>query len=281
MIPIPKITMDALVDRYEVLLFDAYGVLVHFSGAMPGAAELIRRLNRSRKLYYILTNDASKLPTTAASRYQGYGLDIQATQIITSGILIKDFFKKHGLAGTRCVVLGPEDSRRYVEQADGRIVTPNQDFDVLVIADETGYPFLETIDQTFTSLCRLVDRGHHVHMLLPNPDLIYPKADQGIGFTAGSIAEIFESALKLRYPNRNDLVFTRLGKPETDLFKAAYARSHTRDMVMIGDQLETDMRGAHRFGIDAVWIHTGIIPDTWSQIPESLLPNFIMNSLLN
>jgi len=277
---IPKTTMEGLVERYEVLLFDAYGVLVHFSGAMPGAADLIRRLNQSRKSYYILTNDASKLPTTAASRYQGYGLDIDAARILTSGGLIEDHFKMHGLAGARCVVLGPEDSSSYVAQAGGQIVSAKYDFDVIVIADESGYPFLETVDQAFTSLCRQLDRGQNVQMLLPNPDLIYPKADQGIGFTAGSIAGIYEAALKLRYPNRRDLRFKRLGKPETDLFEAAGAHSRTRDMVMIGDQLETDIRGARRFGIDAAWIQTGIMAGALPQIPDSLQPTYILESLL-
>jgi len=277
--PIPKITMDDLVEQYEVLLFDAYGVLVHFSGAMPGAADLTRRLNQVRKPYYILTNDASKLPATAASRYQGYGLDIETSHILTSGGLIKDYFGKHGLAGARCVVLGPEDSHGYVKQAGGQIVSARHDFDVIVIADEGGYPFLETVDQAFTSLCRLLDNGQEVRLLLPNPDLIYPKTDQGIGFTAGSIAGIYENALKLRYPNRKDLRFTRLGKPETHLFEEAYARCRSRDMVMIGDQLETDIRGARRFGIDAVWIQSGIMPDTPSPIPESMQPTYILESL--
>ncbi len=185
------------------------------------------------------------------------------------------------MAGARCVVLGPEDSRRYIEQAGGHIVTPAHDFDVIVIADETGYPFLETIDQVFTSLCSLIDRGQKIRLLLPNPDLIYPKSDQGIGFTAGSIAGVYEAALKLRYPDRNDLIFARLGKPETDLFVAAYTRSRTRNMVMIGDQLETDIRGARRFGIDGVWIQTGIMTDTRSQIPESMQPTYILDSLLD
>ena len=36
---IPEITMEALITRYEVLLFDAYGVLVHSSGAPQWDAE--------------------------------------------------------------------------------------------------------------------------------------------------------------------------------------------------------------------------------------------------
>ncbi len=42
---LPEITIETLMQRYAVLLFDAYGVLVHSSGALPGAVELIQRLN--------------------------------------------------------------------------------------------------------------------------------------------------------------------------------------------------------------------------------------------
>jgi glycerol-1-phosphatase len=273
---IPKISIDKLIERYDVLLFDAYGVLVHTSGALPGAAELIQRLNRIEKPYYILTNDASKLPATAARRYQEYGLSIRADRFLTSGALIKPYFRSHHLQGASCVVLGTEDSRCYVEQAGGRIVSADQTFEVLVIADEAGYPFLETIDHAFTSLCRLIDHGQKVHLLLPNPDLIYPKADQGLGFTAGSIAGIYEAALYLRYPDRAERRFKRLGKPETGLFEKAFSRCGTRNMVMIGDQLETDIQGARRFGIDAVWIGTGITADTRIRVSEHLSPTYRM-----
>ena len=75
---VPTITIDALLDRYDAILFDAYGVLVHGSGPLPGAAELLTRLNREDRPHSVVTNDASKLPATAASRYQRFGLPIDA-----------------------------------------------------------------------------------------------------------------------------------------------------------------------------------------------------------
>ena len=81
---IPEITIEAVIDRYEVLLLDAVGVLVHGSGALAGAVELIQRLNRSAKPYYVLTNDASRLPAARAARLQAYGLAVDADRIITS-----------------------------------------------------------------------------------------------------------------------------------------------------------------------------------------------------
>jgi len=46
-------------------------------------------------------------------------------------------------------VLGPVDSVQYVEQAGEQVVPPAELFDVLVIGDESGFPFLETVDTTW------------------------------------------------------------------------------------------------------------------------------------
>jgi HAD superfamily hydrolase (TIGR01450 family) len=276
-----EITIDEIVDSYTVLLIDAYGVLVHTSGAIHGAIELINELNNSNKQYYVLTNDASKLPTTAAERYQGYGLALEPERIISSGTLLKSYFRTNNLIGARCVVFGPDDSVRYVELAGGQIVSCNDVFDVLVIGDEAGFPFLETIDMTLSSLFRKIDNKEDVHLILPNPDLIYPKADQNFGFASGSIALMFEAALNLRYPELSNLRFVRLGKPHPPIFTEALKRSGSKDMIMIGDQLETDIRGANAFGIDSALITGGVSASGMTFLTEDLRPTYIMHSLMS
>jgi len=276
---IPITTIKLLMEQYDVLLFDAYGVLVDSSGALSGARELIRHLNKTGKPYYIVTNDASRLPATAAARYLKSGLEIQPDNIITSGSLLAGYFAHHELFGKRSIVLGTEDSRQYVEEAGGSVVSPEEDLDVLVIADERGYPFLETIEAVFSSVCRALDDRRRVHLILPNPDLIFPKGGQAFGFGAGSIAGMFEAALALRYPNMGAPCFVRLGKPEAGLFQEAFSRSSTRNMVMIGDQLETDIRGALAFGIDAAWVETGVIAKGQPAKPADLQPTYRLTSL--
>jgi HAD superfamily hydrolase (TIGR01450 family) len=273
-----EVTIEALIERYAVLLLDAYGVLVHSSGALPGAAQLIRRLNRSGKTYYVITNDASKLPATGAARYRGYGLDLDPERIITSGTLLAPHFAAHGLVGRRCAVLGPADSMAYVEQAGGRLVSPTDDFDVLVVCDESGFPFLETVDAALNGLLAALDRGQVVHLILPNPDLIYPSA-QGFGIASGSVALMLEAALRIRYPGRPELRFTRLGKPHRAIFDEALRRSGTRDMVMIGDQLETDIRGARAFGLDAALALTGVTVDGAAAASADARPTYVIRSL--
>lgn len=250
--------IEVLLDRYPVLLLDAYGVLVHIGGALPGVAALIDALNARGKPYYVVTNDASKLPDTAAGRYQGFGLDIPAQRILSAGALLKGYFESNGLVGRPCFVLGPADSVRYVALAGGRIVGPGEPFEVLVVGDETGFPFPETVDAVLTGLIARLDRGREVALVLPNPDLIYPRAEGAFGIAAGGLALMLEAALRLRYPGRPGLGFTRLGKPHGALFEEAARRCGSRDMVMIGDQPETDIRGARAFGIDSALLLGGV-----------------------
>ena len=279
MADIPDVTIDQLIVRYDVLLLDAYGVLVSSGGALPGAAALTERLNRTGQRYFVVTNDASKLPATGARRYRTYGLDLSPERIITSGSLLLPYFAAHGLAGSRCVVLGPPDSVRYVEQAGGRVVAPSAGFDVLVIGDESGYPFLETVDEVLTLLFRAIDRGAAVRLVLPNPDLIYPAGHGGFGFASGTVAAMFEAALQARYPDRLDLRFARLGKPHAAIFEETVRRSGTRNMVMIGDQLETDIRGARAFGLDAALVTTGVTQSRLDGIPDAIRPTYRLRSL--
>ena len=253
---IPEIAVDALIGRYAVLLLDAYGVLVTSDGALPGAAAFIERLNRERKPYFIVTNDASRLPERAGPRYRHFGLAIDDDRFITSGSLLARHFVEHGLGGARTVVLGPEDSVAYVARAGGRPVAPTQEFDAVVLADESGFPFLETVDAVLSSLVLAFDAGRSIALVCPNPDLVYPRS-RGFGVASGSVELVLEAALALRYPQEPPR-FTRLGKPFAPIFEEALRRSGTRDMVMIGDQLETDIRGARAFGLDAVLIETGV-----------------------
>lgn len=273
-----EITIGQLIERYDALLFDAYGVLVNSLTALPGTPELIGYLNRIRKPYYILSNDASKLPATMTAKYRSFGFEVSAGQIITSGLLLDAYFHKQRLDGAACVVLGTADSMRYVQMAGGRVVTSSHDFEVVVIADGDGYDFVESFDSVLSALFRKLDRGETVKLVLPNPDLIYPKAEGEFGIAAGSIAMIFEKALRLRYPDRKDMTFDRLGKPYPAIFNQALQLSGTKNMVMIGDQIETDIRGARDFGLDSALVGTGVIQDI-AQIPDHLQPNYYLGSI--
>lgn len=254
---IQEVTIDELIERYSALLFDAYGVLSYSVGALPGAVELIDRLNRIGKPYYVLTNDASALPESRAASYRKVGLNVDANRIITSGSLLKGYFTEHDLCGAHCVVLGTEDSAEYVRRAGGVVVSAEDGFDVVVVGDQSGFPFVDGVNAILTALFRMIDVGNTPRLALPNPDLVYPD-DNGFGMASGSVALIIEAALRQRYPRMDGLEFDRLGKPNGAIFAEALRRTATRDMVMLGDTLETDIRGAKAFGIDSALVAGGV-----------------------
>jgi len=278
---VAETSIGDLIERYDAILFDAYGVLVHASGAMPGAREIIDKLNRANMHYAVLTNDASKLPATAASRYFGFGLAIGEERILSSGLLLQNYFEKHALRGLRCAVLGTVDSKRFVELAGGKTVPPHGEFDVLVVGDENGFDFVTEVDAALSSMFRTIEEGGTVKLVLPNPDLIFPHGERRFGIAAGSVALIIEAALQRRFPGRSGLVFDRLGKPEPYLYESAMAAFGTRNVVMIGDQLETDIAGAVACGIDSALIATGVtlVDDLLSG--STVRPTYWMPSLNN
>jgi len=283
---VPHITACELVDRYEALLIDAYGVLITHDGALPGAAELVGHLNGTNKPFFIVTNDASRSPVRSAERYQGLGLSIEVDQIITSGLLLKRHFSDHQLVGARCVVLGTPDSHEYVRNAGGQIVdlATAEDADAVIACDERGFDVMPGLDRVLSLLFRRIDEGVPITLIVPNPDLIYPACTGQYGFTAGALALIFEGALEQRYPDRDDLRFIRLGKPHPPIFEEARRRSGTDHMVMIGDQLATDIRGAARYGIDSALVTTGLTRidadgEPAHGYPVDARPTYVLDSL--
>lgn len=278
-------TVDALVGRYDCFLLDAYGVLVTTRGAIEGAAAFLDRLTREGRPWLIISNDASRSLDTTAARYQGFGLPITADRVVTSGALLAGYFEREGLRGSRCLVLGTDESREYVEQAGGRLVGFDADaIDVCVISavyDDPAAPFLETVNRTVSIVLRQLGRGVPIRFLLPNPDIVYPSDHDAFSFTAGALAALFEAVIRLRDPEGH-IRIAPLGKPHRPMFDEGLARlghPDPRRVVMIGDQLVTDVLGAATAGIDSVLIETGVATradlDAAPARPTWLLRNFL------
>jgi ribonucleotide monophosphatase NagD (HAD superfamily) len=87
-----------------------------------------------------------------------------------------------------------------------------------------------------------------------------------------------DAGLAARYPGREHR-FARLGKPSPFLFDAARQRFPDGAMVMVGDQLETDIRGARDYGLDAVLVGTGVVRTACLDAESPLRPTFTMDAL--
>lgn len=276
-------TVEALLDRYDVFFLDAYGVLVNSEGALPGAAAFLEQLERRRKPYWLLSNDAARGVHTSWQRYTGFGVPLRADRILTSGTLLQTYFQRNALEGARCLVLGTDDSRAYVEAAGGQVCSyDDRSATVCVLADDMGFPFLDAMNDVVSVLLERLEKGLFTHLILPNPDLVFPRLG-GFGITAGAMAAAVEAVLSLRDPSGRQR-FVPLGKPEPHLFEAAMQRLDGQvaksRIVMLGDQLITDVLGAARFGIDSALLLTGISRTSEiANAPEP--PTYVLPSLLS
>jgi HAD superfamily hydrolase (TIGR01459 family) len=256
-----RIDVGGLIDRYDVFFLDIYGVLVSSRGALPGAAAFLRRIRDAGKSFLLLSNDASRSPDTALERYGRFGLELRREQILSSGMLLADHYAAEKLAGKPTIVLGTDDTADYVRAAGGRVVAADDTAaEVVVVGDDDGYPFLETLNEVISVLLRRHDAGLRTHLVLPNPDLLFPLGGGKYGLTAGAVAALIEQVLRVRDPGGGPR-FVPLGKPHAPIFAAAMRKSPTQDkarIVMLGDQFATDVRGARDFGLDAAFVETGI-----------------------
>ncbi len=263
MTDVPYISPAEIVDRYDVVLLDAYGVLNDHAGPCAGAASFLRRLSDNSKVWGVVSNDASRLPEHAHTRYAGFGLTIPADRIVMSGAVLAPHFAAAGLQGARCLVLGPGDAATWVERAGGEVVDlhhPDPRARAIVVCDDEGYDFLRGIEAAIGAAIDRLDAGAPIDLILPNPDLVYPRGADRLGLTAGSVALVMEAALRTRYPAAPPR-FVALGKPQRAIFDLARAQlgvpPHAR-VVMIGDQIGTDIAGAHAAGIDGILVAGGV-----------------------
>lgn len=272
-------TINEIIDNYGALLIDAYGVLVHSSGPYPGAAKFLERLRDTETDFLVVTNDASRLPGTCAARYTGVGVQVDSSEVLTSGLLITPHLQDCGIANGPVTVLGTNDTRAYLIRDDYLLVPPGDDAaEAIILADEAGYEFVPAIEKTLSMLVRAYDTGRDVELVCPNPDQLFPRGPGQVGFTGGAVAALFEQSLRSRYPGRS-IEFSRLGKPHAALYERAVKQLGTDDVAMIGDKLTTDIRGADRFGIDSVWM-TADVSDPASILEESdVTPTWTLESL--
>lgn len=272
-----SVSPEFLIANYELLLIDAFGVLMDVEGPLAGAVDFIDGLNSSKKPYFILTNGSLFTPEENSKNYQKRGFRIPAENIISSGSLIKNWVAEQNLQGAHFYVLGPESTAQLVKNSGGKLISENEadKADVIVLGHQDGFPFIERMDRVISLIFSAISSGKKLRVLVPNPDLIYPRSKSSYGFTGGALALLTQEAIRLRFPS-SPFQLDYIGKPHPALFKEAIRRAKPYSkLVMIGDQLLTDIKGANNAGIDSVLMGSGIT-DIQFLHSESEMPKYIL-----
>jgi glycerol-1-phosphatase len=89
---------------------------------------------------------------------------------------------------------------------------------------------------------------------------------------------VLEQSLK-RILGADAPTFEALGKPAVRIFNEAIARVGTRDAVMIGDQLETDIVGAKAAGLATALMLGGVTSRNAAVQAGADAPSYLLSSL--
>ncbi|MCD8740138.1 HAD-IIA family hydrolase [Mucilaginibacter roseus] len=271
----------SIIDRYEIIFFDAFGVLKNYEGLVPGIERTFEYLEKQGKEYYIVTNDASRSPAELAASYHKKGLTvIDPERIISSGMLTKEYLDlkvKDGIVA----FLGTPESAHYIDN-NGRHTLPVSEVtatnidkvNALVFMDDEGFNWFEDINKAVNIL-----RKRPIPAIVANTDYAYPLTANDIAVAIGGIANMVESIVGKE--------FIRFGKPDSQMFMFAYDMIRERraiskkDIVMVGDTLFTDIMGGNKFGLDTVLVLSGnTLPgDAESNIHSTgIVPTYICHN---
>ena len=149
----------SIIDQYDVIFFDAFGVIKTYQGLVPGVENTFAYLRDQKKEYYIVTNDASRSPAQLAESYHRMGLNaISQDFIVSSGMLTKEYLDLKVQDGI-VAYLGTENSAHYIESSGLHTLPVSQINDsnidkvnALIFLDDEGFDWCRDLNTTVNLL---------------------------------------------------------------------------------------------------------------------------------
>lgn len=226
-------------------LIDMDGVIYRENNLIPGAADFVKALVATGTPFLFLTNNSAPTPQDLAVRLNHLGIGgLSARHFYTSALNTADFLSETD-PGCTVFAIG-----------EGGLLTALQE---RKIASDAIQPRYVVVGEGSTTLDRLtkahecIERG--ARLLATNPDNWCPvgrdKTRPGAGATAAFLeASTGRSAYYLGKPN--GYMFHRARRKLMDL-----TLNETQQVVMIGDTMETDIRGAFESGMLSYLVLSG------------------------
>ena len=193
-------------------------------------------------------------------------------------------FLEHKITDGHIAYLGTENSAEYILQS-GLQHIPVRDVDLdnlesisaFVFLDDEGFDWNTDIDKTVNIL-----RKKTMPVILANSDKFYPVSKNDVAIATGGIAKLVESMLHRK--------FIHFGKPDSQMFMYAFKQLteeigaiDKKDILMVGDTLETDILGGNKFGVQTMLVLSGNTREENAQLliqSKGIIPDYICKSIV-
>ena len=233
--------LRSIFDEYDVFFIDIWGVLHNGLNLHQNSVEVLEKLEINKKKYVLLTN-APRPNHTVIEYLKKMGLDEKkAQQVYTSGQAALDQLKIMNF--NSFFHIGPPRDFDLFNSFENQKVNKIDSCDFLLC---TGLFDDQQIDLKFYE--KLFVDQIKKKMICTNPDLIVDRGEVR-EFCAGTIAKIFEKlGGEVKY----------FGKPYPEVYEKAINNLKGKKVICIGDNLNTDIKGANMQNFDSLLINNGI-----------------------
>jgi HAD superfamily hydrolase (TIGR01459 family) len=242
---------EPLAKAYDVLLSDVWGVVHNGIAAYGPACEALTRFRARGGTVILLTN--APRPGIAVQRIlDRLGVPHDAYDAITSsGDVTRGIIERR--LGDNVFHLGPERDHSIFTGLDVKF-TPFESADYVVCSglfDDT----IETPDSYRDMLVAMQSRS--LFMVCANPDIVVERGD-ALVYCAGALADAYAGL-------GGEVLYC--GKPHAPIYQVAMATALAargriavplERVLAIGDSVRTDLKGAAAFGLDSLFVTSGI-----------------------
>ncbi len=281
--------LSEVVDEFDAFILDLWGVVHDGATAYPPSADTLKRLKAAGKKTLLLSNAPRRAHVLVeAMTRMGIARDLYG-DVLSSGEATRDALLSRkdpffAALGRRAYHLGPERDRSVFDDTGIEILKEPDTADFVV---NTGPDGLDEGVEDYTAALETA-RSRNLPMVCANPDMLVIREGKPI-VCAGAIAQRYE-AMGGRVAYR--------GKPDPAVYNLAVERlgiSDRRRIAVVGDALETDVKGAHAAGLHAIWCTGGIHAEALGvrygvaadpakakalaqhegNVPEAIIPGFV------
>jgi phospholysine phosphohistidine inorganic pyrophosphate phosphatase len=248
----------------RAILFDMDGVLYNSEEPMPGAAETLAWVRSCKIPHLFVTNTTSRGREALAAKLARFGIPASPSEIVTPCEAAADWLRSRR-ASNVALFLRPA-ARPAFEGLDLLPEDAESGADYVVIGDLASAWDFATLNRAF-------------RLLHANPEAVlialgmtrYWKAVDGISLDVAPFVAALEHAT-----GRKALV---LGKPAVEFFQAAADRLGVpnRKVLMVGDDIDTDIAGAQLAGMQAALVRTGKFREL--DLASPVKPDAVLDSV--
>ena len=221
-------------------VFDLDGCVWAGDILMPGAGEVLALLRGQGRGLTFLTNNSRARAATIQAKLERLGVQAAIHEVLTPLEILGEVITTRWGPSRVLAIGGPELEQAVLDA--GHTLVPVGSFKeagVVVVGNDFDFSYARLM-----AAARAVAAG--AVFLTPNIDPRLPLEEGDFLPGCGAIVEAVATAAGVRP--------VVIGKPEPPLFELALQRMGVRheEAVMVGDSIDSDIRGARRIGMTAV-----------------------------